>query len=496
MRKRRTSSAPGMGTSISEAVLLLRARLAEIFNNNFVDAFVFLDVNGGGEISGHELRRGLYRLSLHEIWRCSIEGSRCCRYDCGYRPPEPTPTLRNAPNLHSYLLMDEKMCTEILKRMDTQGSSGGSSGIDLEEFLAVFDPPKSAQQGLKHRDVQGEIAERYSAAMKKRAQIVKTGCDWGVLEDWRRHARAKAFVGKRDVYAALSQLDALKLARTQAFDALKILQGQGPGYISAHKDERDALISTLQSSMASFRKNQDNVYNALNEGCVLMVLQTPLQDYYHIHVPTLEPGATNIQAVLEACLSALESLSEEQRKELLIKDYTPRGVKVRLPMEEPEYHWANDQWATKYLDQHPVPEGGAVLEPDRQQRETQKHVAPAQPAHAQQAAERPPGPEALETTPSQHVSAAPTQQLPPPRPSPLPPTSSPPSAFSLGQDQTLQQDMTHARGMRVWALFACVRGEVWDQSCSLQSDHTGREREKQMCNRGSRESTRCLWVFF
>ena len=358
MRRNRASSVSGMGTSLNEACSLLRARFADIFNNNFVNAFIFLDVNGGGEISGYELRRGLYRLNLHEVWRCPVEGGRCCKYDCWYRPPEPV--TRIAPNLHSYLLIDERMCTEILKRADRQGASGGAHGIDLEEFLAMFDPSIFAQKGLKHLDVHAAIADRHSAAMKNRAQIIKTGCDWGTLEDWRRHARAKAFAGKRDVYASLSQLDALKLARTQAFESLKDMQLQGSKYIHENKEERDALLLTLTSSMSSFRKHQDTVYDALKDGCVLMVLQTPLLDYYQLHVPRLEPGATNIETVLESCLGALESLNDEQRKQVLIKDYEPRSVRVRLPLEGRVYSWANEEWATKDLNDHEVPDGVAA----------------------------------------------------------------------------------------------------------------------------------------
>ncbi len=476
MRRSRASSVPGMGTSLNEACALLRARFADIFNNNFVNAFIFLDVNCGGEISGHELRRGLYRLNLHELWRCPVEGARCCRYDCGYRPPEPV--TRIAPNLHSYILIDEKMCSEILRRADRQGASGGAHGIDLEEFLAAFDPSIFAQKGMKHQDVHANIADMYSAAMKNRAQIIKTGCDWGTLEDWRRHARAKALAGKRDVYAALRQLDALKLARTQAFESLKNMQLQGSKYVHENTEERDALLFTLTSSMASFRKHQDTVYSALQDGCVFMVLQTPLLDYFHIHVPRLEPGATNLESVLESCLGALETLNVEQRKQVLIKGYEPRSVRVRLPLEEPLYSWAIEEWATKDLDHHEAPygvtaennvavgnnsAGGVAVEEEVIQRQTsilirniqqqlpqsQEDVAGEQPSQTQQSAQRLPVPDVSEALRSLHPSPPSLVALSPPPVclSPWPPSLLPPLP-----DQTLQGpplDMKHAQGERV-----------------------------------------------
>jgi hypothetical protein len=511
MRRNRASSVSGMGTSLNEACSLLRARFADIFNNNFVNAFIFLDVNGGGEISGYELRRGLYRLNLHEVWRCPVECGRCCKYDCWYRPPEPV--TRIAPNLHSYLLIDERMCTEILKRADRQGASGGAHGIDLEEFLATFDPSIFAQKGLKHLDVHAAIADRYSVAMKNRAQIIKTGCDWGTLEDWRRHARAKAFAGKRDVYASLSQLDALKLARTQAFESLKDMQLQGSKYIHENKEERDALLLTLTSSMASFRKYQDTVYDALKDGCVLMVLQTPLLDLYHIHVPRLEPGATNIETVLESCLGALESLNDEQRKQVLIKDYEPRSVRVRLPLEEPVYSWANEEWATKDLNDHEAQDGVAaennvavgntaagrvVVEEETIQRQAsflirniqlqqpQSHedVTGEQTSQTQQAAQLSPMPDASVVPRSLHPSPpSPVALSPPPLPPPVCPSPSPPSLLPPLADQTLQGpplDMRHAQGERASFTFA-RGGQAKAADLSLRSC-----RSKYICFGGSR----------
>ena len=84
-RENRKTGIAGVGTSVREAVMLLRRRFAEIFDN-YAEAFVFLDVNTSGDLSPEEFKRGLWRLNLHEIWRCPM-GPSCCRYDCSYQPP-------------------------------------------------------------------------------------------------------------------------------------------------------------------------------------------------------------------------------------------------------------------------------------------------------------------------------------------------------------------------------------------------------------------------
>jgi len=106
--------------------MLLRRRFSEIFDN-YAEAFVFLDINSSGDLSPQEFKRGLWRLNLHEIWRCPF-GAGCCRYDCGYEPP---PANQRAPNLHSYLAVDDDMARELLLRMDTQGG-GTNTQISID----------------------------------------------------------------------------------------------------------------------------------------------------------------------------------------------------------------------------------------------------------------------------------------------------------------------------------------------------------------------------
>lgn len=306
---------------------------------------MFLDVNASGELSPEEFKRGLWRLNLHEIWRCPM-GPSCCRYDCAYQVP--SGDQKRAPNLHSYLVVSDDMARELLLRMDTQG--GGTSAqisIDIKEFMCFFDTTLVHDAHIRNR--------LHSAAIKDQQKVIQEGREWGTLEDWRRHARAKGWSAKRDLYTSMKQVDADRQLRAAAFETLRQMQDkvsafccclmslrslclrqcllaayfrlrqcflvaclreQGEAYVRAHQDEREQVLARLTEAMSIYRHAQETAYEAIHDGCAFMVLRAPLLDYFGISVPPLNRDCENVHEVVEKTLEALESLNDEQRYEV------------------------------------------------------------------------------------------------------------------------------------------------------------------------------------
>jgi hypothetical protein len=84
------------------------------------------------------------------------------------------------------------------------------------EFLEFFDP------GLVHdAPMRNHL---HATAIKEQQKVIKEGREWGTLEDWRRHARAKGWSAKRDLYNSMKQVDHDRQLRAAAFDRLREMQ--------------------------------------------------------------------------------------------------------------------------------------------------------------------------------------------------------------------------------------------------------------------------------
>ena len=171
----------GLGAAVSmrdldHAIRLLHHKLTQIFENPG-QAFVFFDPDGSYTISFVELKRGLYRLNLHEMWGCREEEcvKFCCVADDGWA---------TSGRHHQYIRWTDGMVAATMRLLDTNLKDGVVDFLEWAHFMdwSLVDVPV-----LDRAHTKGSVFVR--SQEEQSAWLARMEKEYG--EAWHKHIQVK-----------------------------------------------------------------------------------------------------------------------------------------------------------------------------------------------------------------------------------------------------------------------------------------------------------------
>lgn len=327
---------------LDRAVRVLHKKLAMIFKNA-AEAFIFFDPDASYTISFAELKRGIFRLNLQEMWTCSQETcvKYCCPVDLGWG---------TSKGEHQYIYWNDCMISAAMRLLDFNCKDGV---LDFKEWADMMDwsvvnvpiQQRASMRGSVFVRSQQEMFDdkarsesEYAAAWLRHKQIIDHGRHWGMLEDWRKVTRARGGHGAwRELEAILAKLCELRQARAQAHaDAAQSLSSNARSAEEASMAVKTTgkvwNTRTFQSREAALEQ-----VHAAVKAQELVMLRFMEQSAVHLALKDalleLRPGAAlidlddeveNVNEVLESFLVVLVTLSAQERTMLLLAPRLPQ----------------------------------------------------------------------------------------------------------------------------------------------------------------------------
>lgn len=293
------------------------------------DAFSFFDIGNHYKLTITWMQRGFYRMNMHELWRCPHQD--CCRFVC---------SLPDDHELHSYVLMDERMCVSIMRMARVIDNTfwkhdfvkffdfgKDNSQVVLPTCVDVVNTSATPPKLAAILNAQAEAGNRVAKASVTRQKIINKGRDWGIREDWRRYAR---WLGGGNAWRLLhkqcSQLFAQRERRKAIFHQLcEDIRLMTHGDRKMNSKQVAKGEKKLEKCVQVVKKTEMRILGTLEKYSLHLVIPRAIFEANGRQVLPVAPDLSNLLEVMLDLVEALMQLTPEERSAILLQKDNPEG---------------------------------------------------------------------------------------------------------------------------------------------------------------------------